>query len=45
MVIKGGTLPQIQRRGRWTTVKQPARYAENAETKTSGVAWAELLKG
>jgi len=44
MVIKGATLPQVQRRGRWKTVKQPARYAENAEAKVSGAAWAELLK-
>lgn len=44
MVIKGASLPQVQRRGRWKTVKQPARYAENAEAKLSGEAWAELLR-
>lgn len=44
MVVAGASLPLVQRMGRWKSVRQPARYAEDADAARSGEERFELLR-
>jgi len=44
MANAGASLPLMQRQGRWKSAKQPARYAEAADARTSAKARFDLIR-